>query len=365
MLTRRLLITFAALLAVVGGLAFLKYQSISGMMAKLATPKPPISVSASAATAQDWQYRLPAIGTLTAAQGVEVSSEVNGTISQLNFESGQALKKGQLIVQLDDAVERASLATAQAELKLAQLEFTRGQNLVKRQTISRSEFDALQARLEQAKANVAQLQATLAKKAILAPFDGQVGIRKVDLGQFLSPGTSIATLQDLSVLYVDFFLPEQDFPKLSLGQTLHAQVPAYPDKDFIGHVVAINPKVEDSTRNLEVRAAIDNPSGQLLPGMFARLNLLLAQQGQVVVVPETAITYSLYGDSVYVVSKNADNPEQLTVERLYVTVGERRDGVAVIEKGLQGGETVVTAGQLKLDNGSHVTLVDDVAAHAE
>lgn len=362
MLTRRLLLTLAIILAGVGLLAFLKYQSISGMMAQLAKPKPPISVSAEQAQLSQWQYQLPAIGTLTAAQGVELSSEVSGSVTQVNFESGQPLKQGDLIVQLDDDVEKASLATAQAELKLANVEFQRGLNLVKRQTISRSEFDGLEARLEQAKANVAQLQATLSKKAIRAPFSGQIGIRQVDLGQYLSPGTSIATLQDLSVLYVDFFLPEQAFPQLSHGQTLHAQVPAYPEQDFVGKVIAINPKVEDDTRNIRVRAAIDNPNGKLLPGMFARLNLLLPQQGQVVLLPETAITYSLYGDSVYVVEPATSENEAMTVKRAYVTVGERRDGQVVISQGLSGGETVVTAGQLKLDNGARVSLSADAAA---
>ncbi|MCY1537421.1 Multidrug resistance protein MdtA [compost metagenome] len=216
------------------------------------------------------------------------------------------------------------------------------------------------------------MNALLAKKRILAPFSGTIGIRQVDVGDYLSSGTTIATLQDLSTLFVDFFLPEQAVPKLAIGQRVRFNVAAYPGEVFEGAIAAINPKVEETTRNVQVRAMLDNPDDKLLPGMFANLEVLLLGEQTVVVVPETAITYTLYGNSVYVIGEKKDQDgqvakdekgqPQLQVERRFVETGERREGQVVILKGVQAGEQVVTAGQLKLDNGAHVAIAEDSAS---
>lgn len=366
MLLRRMLIMLGVALVVLLALAAYKGFSIYQQIQMFSAPPPPIKVSAVHAQQQPWQQRLAAIGTLKAFQGVDLSAEVNGIVREVLFESGQKVERGQPLIQLDSEVERASLATAEAERSLAQIEYERGRSLVSRSNISKSEFDRLASTLQKANANVAQLKAQLDKKRILAPFSGSIGIRQVDPGDYLSPGATIATLQDLSRLHVDFFLPEQQAPRLALNQRVLLSVAAFPGETFEGRIAALNPKVEDETRNLQVRATLENPEEKLLPGMFANLQVLLPVEDQVVVVPETAVTYTLYGNSVYIVLESkdeqndaADNKAQLVVERRFIETGERRDGRVVILKGVQAGEQVVVSGQLKLDNGSHVALVDD------
>jgi membrane fusion protein, multidrug efflux system len=359
---------------VVLALAAYKGFAIYQQVQQFSAPQPAISVAATAASQQPWQSRLPAIGTLKAFQGVDLTVEVGGIVRELLFQSGERVVKGQALLQMDDQVERANLATAEAALGLASVEFERGRSLVSRSNISKSEFDRLSAERQQASASVAQVQAQLAKKRILAPFSGSIGIRQVDVGDYLSPGTNIATLQDLARLHVDFFLPEQAVPKLALGERVRLSVAAYPDEVFEGEIAAINPKVETTTRNVQVRATLDNPDGRLLPGMFANLEVLLPGAATQVVVPETAITYTLYGNSVYVITEqrnedgqpamDAEGLPQLVVERRFVETGERRDGQVVILDGLQAGERVVTAGQLKLDNGAHVAIAEPADASA-
>ncbi|QNH05535.1 efflux RND transporter periplasmic adaptor subunit [Pseudomonas sp. B11D7D] len=375
MLLRRMLIMLGVVLVVVLALAAYKGFSIYQQIQMFSAPQPAISVSAAHAEEQPWQGRLPAIGTLKAFQGVDLAAEVDGIVREVMFESGQKVTLGQPLIQLDSEVERASLATAEAERSLAQIEYERGRSLVSRSNISKSEFDRLASTLQKATASVAQLKAQLDKKRINAPFAGTIGIRQVDTGDYLSPGATIATLQDLSRLHVDFFLPEQRAPQLQVGQPVRLSVAAYPDEQFEGRIAAINPKVENETRNLQVRATLSNPDEKLLPGMFANLEVLLPGEQAQIVVPETAITYTLYGNSVYVVKekqdddgktlKDADGNTQLSVERRFVETGERRAGHVVIGKGLKVGEQVVTSGQLKLDNGAHVVIVDDPALQLE
>ncbi|AZE48825.1 Multidrug efflux system, membrane fusion component MexV [Pseudomonas chlororaphis] len=374
MLLRRMLIMLGAVVLVVGALATVKINSFIQMNTQLTAPRPPISVAAAQAEEHSWPSRLPGIGTLKAFQGVDLTVEVDGTVKDLLFRSGEKVSLNQPIAQLDNAVEQASLAAAEAEQNLARVEFERGHNLVNYQAISKSAFDRLAAELQKANANVAQLRAILAKKRILAPFAGTIGIRQVDVGDYVSSGTPLATLQDLSALFVDFYLPEQAAPQLSVGQKVRLRVAAYPGEVFEGEIAAINPKVEDSTRNLQVRAKLTNPQGKLLPGMFTNLEVLLANQTLRVIVPETAITYTLYGNAVYVigeqkndlgeVQKDDQGQPLLVVERRFVKTGERRDGQVVILENLQVGERVVTAGQLKLDHGARVAIVTEQAEQA-
>jgi len=371
MLLRRMLIMLGVVLAVVLALAAYKGFSIYQQIQMYSAPQPAISVSAAKAEEKSWQSRLPAIGTLKAFQGVDLTAEVQGTVKEVLFQSGEKVTLGQPLLQLDSEVERAILSTAEAVRALALVEYERGRKIAGKQAISKSEFDRLNAELLKAEASVSQLKAELDKKRILAPFAGTIGIRQVDTGDYLSPGTAFATLQDLSKLYVDFFLPEHAVPQLAIGQRVRVSVAAYPGEVFSGEIAALNPKVEETTRNLQVRAMLPNPDSKLLPGMFANLEVLLPGEKPQVVVPETAITYTLYGNSVYVIGERKDDKgvvvkddkgqAQLVVERRFVETGERRDGVVLVLKGLKAGEQVVTAGQLKLDNGAHVAIVDDKA----
>jgi membrane fusion protein (multidrug efflux system) len=365
---RRMLLMLGAVIVVVLILAALKFNSIYSQIQQFNAPKPPIDVEAVESSRQPWQSRIPAIGTLTASQGIDLSVEIAGTISDVQFRSGEKVSKGQPIVLLDSEIEQASLAAAEADLHLAKVEFQRARSLIDRQAISRSEFDRLNAESQKAAATVAQLKASLAKKRILAPFSGTIGIRQVDVGDFVAAGTPIATLQDLSTLFVDFYLAEQQVPLLAIGQSVRVQVAAFPGERFEGKIVALNPKVETTTRNVQVRAELANPGERLLPGMFADLQVLLPSEEPQVVVPETAITYTLYGNSVLVVKEGqapeteegTEAPERsepyLVVERRFVETGERRDGRVVILEGLEAGEQVVVAGQLKLDTGAHVAI---------
>ncbi|HGM5802573.1 multidrug efflux RND transporter periplasmic adaptor subunit MexV [Pseudomonas aeruginosa] len=367
MLLRRMLIMLAAVIAVVAILAGYKVYSIRQQIALFSAPKPPISVTASLAEKRPWQSRLPAIGSLKAFQGVTLTAEVSGTVRDVLFLSGDQVKLDQPLIQLESDVEEATLRTAEADLGLARAEYQRGRELIGSKAISKSEFDRLAAQWAKTSATVAELKAALAKKRVLAPFAGTIGIRQVDVGDYVSPGTPIATLQDLSTLLLDFHLPEQDFPLLSRGQLMKVRVAAYPGQVFDAEIAAINPKVDNETRNLQVRAALENPDGKLLPGMFANLEVMLPGEEQRVVVPETAITFTLYGDSIYVVGQQKDEQGQASkddkgqpqrvVERRFVRIGERREGLAVVLEGLEGGEQVVTSGQLKLDNGASVAIV--------
>ncbi|MCF4996034.1 efflux RND transporter periplasmic adaptor subunit [Pseudomonas syringae] len=369
MLRRRMLIMLGVVLLIVLVLAGYKAFSIYTMIQGFSKPKPPISVAVATAAERPWQMRLPTVGTLKALQGVDLSLEIAGTVTELKFESGQKVKAGQPLLQLDSAVERALLETAKADLGLAQVDFGRGSQLVDSRAISRGEFDRLSAVLQKNKATVNQLNASLAKKRIVAPFSGTIGIRQVDVGDYLASGTRIATLQDLSSLYADFYVPEQSVPKLAIGQPVQISVAAYPGEHFPGKISAINPIVESTTRNVLVRATLGNPDSKLLPGMFTSLEVLLPNPQQRIVVPESAITYTLYGNSMYVVGQkkaedgtvqNDDKGQPILIaERRFIETGERRDGLVMINKGVQSGEQVVTAGQIKLDSGAHIAISDD------
>lgn len=363
MMLRRLVLLIVLFLIAVAALGAWKFWSIKQQIAVFTASKPAIQISASAAQLIDWQSRLPAIGTLVARQGVELTAEISGTVGKLSVESGQLVEPGRILLNMNDEVERASLATAEAQVELAQLDFNRQQNLLQRQSISQAQFDQASSTLRQSRARAAELRAILQKKTITAPFSGRLGIVHVDPGDYLSPGTLIATLQDLSSLYVDFSLAEQHYPQLSLGQAVELTVSAFPDQRFSGTITAINPRVDVDSRTLLVRASLDNPEEQLLPGMFAELAVLLPDLQPRVVVPETAITFSLYGNSVYVVEPADEKQTQATAEeqplqvrRRFVSTGERRDGQVVVTEGLQAGEQVVSSGQLKLDDGAAVVI---------
>lgn len=371
MLRRRMFIMLGTTLVVVLALGSYKGYSIYQQLQTLSAPPKPVFVSAQDARVQPWQSQLTTVGSLTAFQGVELISETRGVVESVLFESGQQVTSGQTLVQLNNSVEQALLATAEASLGLARLEFKRAEDLLKRQALAKSEFDRLAAELAKSQATVDQLKAVLAKKTIVAPFSGTIGIRKINVGSYLSSNSPFGTLQDLSRLYLDFFLPEQNLPLLKTGQTVQVKVSAYPEEVFEAKIVALNPKVESSTRNVQVRAELSNPHGKLLPGMFAGLAVLYKDAEAAVVVPETAVTFTLYGNTVFVVSPKLDDDKQpvldsegqpqLIVRRYPVETGERRGGWVEVRKGLKGDEHVITNGQLKLNDGTLIKLVPDPA----
>lgn len=374
MLRRRMLTMLGLVLVVVLLLGGYKAWSIYQQVQMFSAPKPPVAVAVVTASERAWQARLPAVGSLKALQGVNLSLEIAGTVRAIQFQSGQQVKAGQPLLQLDSDVETALLGTAQADLGLAQLDYGRGAQLVDSRAISKGEFDRLNAVLLKNKATVAQLKASLAKKNIVAPFGGTIGIRRVDVGDYLASGTVIATLQDLSSLYVDFYVAEQAIPQIHPGQQVRVTVAAYPGQTFEGTVSALNPRVDDSTRNILIRGTLANPQGKLLPGMFANLQVVLPQPRDQVVVPEGAVAYTLYGNSVYVVGEKkdeqgkpvngADGKPVLVAERRFVETGERRDGLVIVSKGLSAGEQVVTGGQLKLTHGAAVSVSPDATLKA-
>ncbi|CAM3644077.1 efflux RND transporter periplasmic adaptor subunit [Parendozoicomonas haliclonae] len=339
------------LFGAVFGVYFMMMQGMSQGMASYVPP--PTAVKAADATQESWHPYLSSIGTLTARQGVDIRSEVSGIIKELNFRSGQDITEGQLLITLDDDVERANLKSFQARKKLAQLTWERDKSLLAQKAISRTQFDQSTATLDEAAAAVEQTLAVLDNKKITAPFSGRIGISRAEAGDYIRDGDKLATLQNIDELYLDFNMPEQDYPKLFIGQTVNFTVQAYPDQVFTAKVDAINAKVDSSTRNIEVRALMDNRDRLLVPGMFADLQVLAEKPVDVITLPETAITYTLYGDSVYVIRGDA---EQLSVELVQIETGDIQGNRVAILSGLEGNEQVVDGGQLKLYNGASVAI---------
>ncbi|QJI30690.1 efflux RND transporter periplasmic adaptor subunit [Pseudomonas sp. ADAK18] len=368
---RQMITMLSVVLFVVLMLASYKALWIYQQLQLLHAPKPPISVAVATAIEQQWQAEIPAAGTLKALQGIDLSIEVPGVVTELHFESGQPVKAGQPLLQLDNEAEQAQLDIALAELRLAQQNFNRGQQLVTSRAISASEFDRLAAEKDRHRAVVAHHEAALAKKGLTAPFSGTIGIRNIDIGDYLQSGTVVASLQDTSSLYVDFYVPEQSIPLMTIGQSVRVEVSALPGQHLLGRLSAINPIVQDSTRNVLVRATLPNPQNRLLPGMFASLQVLLADPPTHLVVPQSAITYSLYGHSLFVVSirktvdglldLDANGLPVLIAEQRLIETGERRGGQVAITKGLSKGEQIVTAGQIKLTHGAPISVSVDKA----
>lgn len=301
------LITIAAIVVVslvlYGIKGFGIYQMIQFYSAQV---PPPVTVSATHAKQQSWQPRIEAVGTLIAAQGVNIASEVAGKVEKILFESGQTVEKGALLVQLDDSAEQAQLPGARAQAKLARANLERAQRLIEQKLVSEEQLDSAQNQLQQAESALASLQAIIAKKAIHAPFAGTLGIRQADIGQYLAAGTQIVTLQALDALYADFTLPEQFLQRVAVGQTVEITTATYPGKVFSGLVGAMGVKLDPSTHNFDVRATLDNSEHLLRPGMFANVAVLAGAPLDFVTVPKVAITYSLYGDSVYLIKEEVD-----------------------------------------------------------
>src|SRR5574337_150469 len=362
-MAKRIIITvvtmFVIMVVIYGAWGAKLYAAIQGFK----TMKQTVVVSDAPAQQETWKPFFSSVGNLTPVQGVEVSNQLAGNVTGIYFQSGTEVKKGQLLVQLDDSSQRAQLVGLQAQVRLAQLNYARAQELIKQHLISTSDLDTAENNLKQAQSNLQNDLSAIDKLAIRAPFAGQIGIRNVNLGQYLAAGTSIASLQSLGTLYVQFGLPEQDLAALARGQRVEVNVDAYPGKIFSGELSAINSAVDPNTHNVTVQATIHNPEHLLRSGMFANVQVYAGKPQTVVTVPTSAVDYTLYGSSVFIVKQDGtdkDGKPLLKVTQQFVTTGQERDGRVAITQGLQAGDIIVTAGQQKLQNDMQVEINNSV-----
>ncbi|MGZ6124207.1 MAG: efflux RND transporter periplasmic adaptor subunit [Myxococcales bacterium] len=357
-----------ALLGVVVVLAGIKAGQIATMMkAGKSFAIPPESVTSTKVQPVEWQSSREAVGTLVAVRAVTVASEVPGMVREIGFDSGAYLRKGEVMVQLDSSVEEAQLTAARAEAELARASLRRAQALRESRSNSPADLDTAEARAKQAAANVATLQATVAKKTIRAPFDGRVAIRQVNLGQVLASGAAIASLQSITPIYADFWLPQQALADLQVGMEARLLTDVFPKAAWEGSITTINPEVDVATRNVRVRATFPNADGRLRPGMFANVDVLSPERRQVLTIPSTAVVYAPFGDSVFAIEEKKDpqGNSSLIAHQKFVRLGERRGDLVAAVSGLVAGETIVSSGAFKLRNNVPVVVHNELAPNAE
>ena len=352
---RRFLLVLLILAAVIGALAFVKFRQIQGQIAMFSQPMPAPVVAVAPVRETSWEPTLDAVGSVQAVQGVEVSNQVPGQVQEIRFDSGARVRQGDILLRLDDDVDQADLEGLKAAERLAAVKLGRNSRLLKDKAVSLGDVDEVTAQVDTTRALVKAKQATIDKKVIRAPFDGQLGIRKVDLGQFLKEGTPIVLLQALDPLYVDYSLPEREIGRIRVGQPVRVRVAAYPDQAFQGSIAAITPGVDKGTRSVQVRARFANPKLELRPGMFARVETLLPTQDRVLTLPREAITFNTYGDSVFLVETKDGKPK---AQRRQIETGQVRGDEVTVTSGLKAGDLVVSAGQVKLTNDQEVQIKD-------
>jgi membrane fusion protein, multidrug efflux system len=348
----------------VGGLVWFNY--FRGQMIKqfFANNKPPpVAVSAAEAKSEVVPNLLTAVGGLSAVHQVDVSADVNGRVTEIKFEPGTHVEAGTPLVQLFDAAEQGDLASFKAQATVAQLSLDRAKQLASRQFGPQATVDTAQAAYDQALAGIAKTEALISQKLVRAPFSGDLGVRKVEVGQYLTAGTAIVSLTDLSELWANFTVTEKDSGNLKVGQPVRLKVDAYPGRTFDAKITTIEPQISTDTRNIRVQATISNPEKILKPGMFVTTTVVLPDKPAVVTVPETAVDYTLYGDSVFVITekKEADGKTSLSAVRTFVQTGSRVEGRVEIVKGVKPGDKVVAVGQLKLQSGAAVSISTDPA----
>ena len=365
---KRMVIMLAVVAVVLGGIV--GFQAFKGIMIKkfmAQMASPPQTISTSKASYDEWQSKIEAVGSLRAVKGADLSLEVAGVVDTLTFNSGDDVQEGAVLLKLRDEDDVAKLASLQATAQLNQINYDRDLKQFKINAVSQATLDTDAANLKNAKAQVAQQQAILDKKTLRAPFAGHIGIRSVDVGQYLGPGTTIVTLQALDPIYLDFFVPQQVVDRMKLKATVTVHVDAYPDQTFTGEISALNPKVDASSRNVQIRATLPNPDRRLLPGMYATVDIPTGAPQKLITLPQTAITYSPYGDTDYVVEQNGQdaNGPKLVARQTFVTTGATRGDQVAVVKGIKEGDTIVTAGQLKLHNGSTVLINNTITPTAD
>jgi multidrug efflux system membrane fusion protein len=361
-LVRWFLIVGLLLAAIVGALVFFKFVFLPNLFKQIfSKPPPPTAVSIATAKSETIPNLLTAVGDLAAVHQVNVTSDVNGRITEIHFTAGASVKEGTPLVQMFDGPEQGDLANYKAQLRVAQISLDRAKQLAERQVGPQATVDTAQAAFDQASAGIAKTEAIISQKLVRAPFSGELGVRKVEVGQYLTAGTQIVSLTDLSMLFANFTVTEKDSAQLKVGQIVRIAVDAYPGRTFEGKITTIEPQIATETRNIRVQATIQNPDKILKPGMFATTTVVLPDKPPVITVPETAVDYTLYGDSVYLLSekKGEDGTTSLSVTRTFVQTGNRVGGRAEILKGVKEGDRVVAVGQLKLQSGSAVTISDN------
>ena len=364
-MTKRMLIMLGCIVVLIAGLAFGFYLHIQKLIAS--APKPGAqTVSTLTVTALEWKPQASSIANLAPVKGVELSSEVAGLVKEVLFKSGQIVKAGDPLILLNADAETAQFNAAQASADLADIVYQRDKAQLAAQGISQAQVDFDFADLKVKRAQAALQKANLDKKTIKAPFSGKLGITSIVAGQFLNPGDKVVTLQTLNPIFADFFQPQQNISQLKVGQSVELTVDAYPEQKIMGKLTTLNPKVESSSRNIQIQATFDNPKGELLPGMFAKVNVTLGEAQKFLTLPQTAITYNPYGSTVFVIEEEeGKTPEgtpngqkQKVAKQVFVTTGDTRGDQVAILKGLKAGQEVVTSGQLKLKNSTPV-LIDN------
>ncbi len=363
-MAKRMLIMLIGVGLLFGGIfaykAFVSYKMKKSMSAAQA---PPVTVSAIKAEYVPWQPQLKAVGSLRAVRGVDVTSEIAGLVQTIHFKSGDEVAAGQLLVQLNADSDMALLHSLEAAADLANTVYERDKKQYEVQAVSKATLDADAADLKVKRAQVAQQAAIVEKKSIRAPFAGRLGISKVNPGQYINPGDKVVTLQSLDQIYTDFYLPQQELSRISLRQPVVVTADTYPGRTFSGKITAVNPKVDSDTRNFQVEATITNPRHELLPGMYASVEVKAGVVQRYLTLPQTAVTFNPYGETVFIVEESGKGPDGkplLTVRQTFVTVGPTRGDQIAVLKGINEGDTVITSGQLKLKNGSRVIINNQV-----
>ncbi len=347
------------LVAVIG---FVVFRNIMKQIAQGSQPPPAVVVTAMQAAKQEWQPQLNAVGSLRAVRGVDVTTEIAGLVREIRFKSGDEVKEGAVLVQLNADSDLAQLASLKAAADLAQTTLARDRVQMAAEAVSQAQIDNDEADLKSKHAQVAGQQATIDKKTIRAPFSGRLGITLVNPGQYLNPGDKVVTLQTIDPIFIDFNLPQQQISGVSVGQTVTALSDAYPGQGFSGKVTAIDSKVDTATRNVQIEATVANPKRLLLPGMFARAAVDSGEKKAYLTLPQTAITYNPYGATVFITvdKKDSKGNPQVQAQQVFITPGPTRGDQVAILKGVSEGATVVTSGQLKLKNGTPLRIDNSV-----
>lgn len=363
LVSKRMIIMLGVVVLLFGGVFGIKILEGRAMKKRMAFQMPPATVTAMKAEYQSWQPQVRAVASLRAVRGVDVTSETSGLVRSVLFKSGDDAKEGQVLVQLNADADAAQLRALEAAADLANTTYERDKKQFEVQAVSQATLDTEAADLRNKRAQVDQQRALVEKKTIRAPFAGRLGISTMNLGQYVNPGDKIVTLQELNPLYVDFHLPQQELARVAPGQMVVITSDTYPGRTFSGKITTVNPKVDPDTRNFEVEARIENPRRELLPGMYAAVEVRAGAAQRYLTLPQTAVTYSPYGDTVFLVEekgKGPDNKPLQIAKQVFVTVGPTRGDQAAIISGIQEGETVVTSGQMKLKNGSPVMINNSV-----
>jgi membrane fusion protein, multidrug efflux system len=364
---RSVVIAVGLLVAIVVCVFGVKALQIGKMMTTK-MEMPPTTVSSVTVKEEDWAPTLSAVGSISAVQGAVVSSELGGVVSKIAFENGGAAKKGDLLLQLDASAEEALLRSAEAEAELGRQDLERSRDLAAQKVVSKAELDAAESKFNRLNAVADQMRSNIRKKTIIAPFDGQLGIRQVNVGQMINSGQQVVQLTSLDSLFADFALPQQYLGQLTPGLEVHVTTDALPGHVFPGKVTAINSMVDSSTRNITLQATLENPDHVLRPGMFAKAEVTLPEKHKTLVVPGSAISYAPFGDSVFVIEKKKDEKtgkESQVIRQQFVRVGEGRGDLVAITQGLKADETIVSTGVFKLRNGMTVTINNDLAPNPQ